>query len=338
MGTRIIATGSYLPETVVSNVDLEQICNTSDEWIKSRSGIVQRHIASKDQTTCDMACRAAEKAIASAKIDPKKIDLVIVCTNTPDQSFPSVASRLQNLLQLSNIPAFDMQAICSGFIYGMNVADSMIKSGSYNTILLVCSDKMSSLVDWNNRNSCVLFGDGAGAVILTKDDDPNIGVIDSHIFSDGSCADILYTEIQDNQDDNGNFVSISQDVKIIEEIQKKYNSSVQMKGPELFKKAVEKMSKSVKDILAKNSILPTDVAYFIPHQANLRIINNITEKCNLDPSKVVTTVTKHANCSAASIPLALDDLNKQNQLHSNDLLVFTAFGAGLTWGSLILRW
>lgn len=338
MGSRIIGTGSYLPETVVSNVDLEQICDTSDEWIKSRTGIEQRHIAAQDESTCDMAYIASKRAIDNAKILSKTIDLIIVCTNTPDQSFPSVANKLQNLLQLQNIPSFDMQAICSGFLYGMQVADSMIKSGQYNTILLVCADKMSSLLDWSNRNTCVLFGDGAGAILLQKDDTPNTGIIDSQIFSDGTFADILYTESDNNPNNFGNFTPNSKEAKIIEEVQKKYTSSIQMKGPELFKKAVEKMSQSVENILAKNNITSDDVSYFIPHQANLRIINSITSKCNIDPKKIVITVTKHANCSAASIPLALDDLNKQGKVHTGDLLVFTAFGAGLTWGSLIVRW
>jgi len=317
MASKIIGSGGYLPQQIVTNDELAKSIDTSDEWIRSRTGIAQRHIAAKDEYTSHMAHKAALAAINDATIDPQIIDLIIVCTNTPDNSFPSVANKIQGYLKLGEIPSFDLQAICSGFIYGMEVADSMIKSGKYKTILLICADKMSSLLDWQDRKTCVLFGDGAGAVIL-QHDDSNSGIIASNIHSDGSMYDILYT-------DGG--VSSSQT-----------SGKIQMNGTEVFKKAIEKMSSSVKNLLSSNNMDLSDIDYFIPHQANLRIINNIANGFEIDSKKVITCVEKHANCSASSIPLALADLKAKKDLKAGDILVFTAFGAGTTWGSIILRW
>jgi 3-oxoacyl-[acyl-carrier-protein] synthase-3 len=264
-----------------------------------------------------MALEAAKAAIKDADINSNEIDLVIACTNTPDNSFPGVANKLQGYLGLGQIPSFDLQAICSGFVYGMQVADTMIKSGKYKTILLVCSEKMSSLLNWQDRTTSVLFGDGAGAVIL-QHDNSNSGLIDSNIYSDGSMCDILFT-------DGG----VSMNGK---------SGTIQMKGPEVFKKAIEKMSESVKFILESNNLNLSDVDYFVPHQANLRIINSIANKLGIDDSKVITTIGKHANCSAASIPLALSELKSTKGIEDGEIVVFTAFGAGATWGSIIIRW
>ncbi len=317
MASKIIGSGGYLPNKVLSNEDLEKFVNTSDEWIRSRTGIGQRHIAAPEEYSSHMAHKAAVLAIKNAAIAPGDIDLIIACTNTPDNSFPGVANKLQGYLKLNEIPSFDLQAICSGFIYGMEVADNMIKSGKYKTVLLVCAEKMSSLLNWNDRKTCVLFGDGSGAVIL-QHDNSNSGIIDSNIYSDGSMCDILYT-------DGG--VSMSG-----------HSGTIQMKGQEVFKKAVEKMTESVNHLLKTNNLNVSDIDYFIPHQANLRIINSIVARFDINESKVITTIEKHANCSAASIPLALTELRLNKNIKTGEILVFTAFGAGAAWGSIILRW
>jgi 3-oxoacyl-[acyl-carrier-protein] synthase-3 len=317
MASRIIGCAGYLPSKIVTNAELEKTINTSDEWIRSRTGIGQRHIAEKDEYSSHMAHKAAESAIKDAKINPKDIDLIIACTNTPDNSFPGIANKLQGYLGLGQIPSFDIQAICSGFVYGMQVADNMIKSGQYKTVLLVCAEKMSSLLDWQDRSTCVLFGDGAGAVIL-QHDNSNSGIIDSNIYSDGSMYDILFTDGGVSM--NGN------------------SGKVQMKGSEVFKKAIEKMSESVKIILESNNLSLSDIDYFVPHQANLRIINSIANNFGISDDKVITTIEKHANCSAASIPLALSELKSTKGIEAGKLVVFAAFGAGATWGSILVRW
>lgn len=317
MASKIIGCGGYLPQKVLTNDDLAQFIDTSDEWIKTRTGIAERHIAAENEFSSHMAYKAALTAIIDANINVEEIDLIIVCSNTPDNSFPGVANKLQSYLNLKNTPSFDLQAICSGFIYGLHIADGMIKSGIYKTILLVCAEKMSSLLDWQDRSTAVLFGDGAGAIIL-QHSDSNSGIIDSHINSDGSMYDILYT--------NGGVSST------------KTSGTIQMNGPEVFKMAIEKMSSSVNQIMQKNNFTLADIDYFIPHQANIRIINNIATKLGIDFAKVITTIEKHANCSAASIPLALNDFKKTNKIKSGDIIVFTAFGAGATWGSAIIRW
>lgn len=346
--SKIIGVGGYLPEKLVTNFDLEKTIDTSDEWIKSRTGIAQRHIAAEDEFTSHLGYKAALAAISNANISKDEIDLIITCTNTPDNTFPSTANKIQGYLGVGNIPSFDLQAICSGFLYGLQTADSMIKSGKYRTVLLVCADKMSSILDWQDRKTCVLFGDGAGALVLRKSDalksdtladstsdslssissdvlSSSIptrtlasGIIDCEIFSDGKLADILYT-------DGG----VSSSGK---------SGVVQMVGQEVFKKAVERMSESVHNILKKNHFTIDDVSYLIPHQANLRIISNMVNQFGISQDKVVVTIDKHANCSAASIPLALGELQLTKTIKSGDILVFTAFGAGATWGAAIVRW
>jgi 3-oxoacyl-[acyl-carrier-protein] synthase-3 len=282
MASKIIGCGGYLPEKILTNDDLAKFVDTNDEWIRTRTGIRQRHIAGIDELTSHMAYKAALVAIKDANISPTDIDLVIVCSNTPDNSFPSVANKLQGYLNLNQVPSFDIQSICAGFIYGMQeVADSMIKSAKYKTVLLVCADKMSSLLDWKDRSTCVLFGDGAGAVILQHCESDS-GIIDSNIYSDGSMYDILYT-------DGG----VSMNGR---------SGTIQMKGQEVFRRAVEKMSESVKQLLELNNMSLSDINYLIPHQANLRIIDSIVSRFGIDSSKVIVTIEKHANCSAASIP------------------------------------
>ena len=317
MASKIIGCGGYLPEKVLTNDDLAKFIDTSDEWIRTRTGIRQRHIAAEGEFTSHMAHKAALAAIKDANINSKDIDLIVVCSNTPDNSFPGVANKLQGYLDLGQVPSFDIQAICSGFIYGIHVVDSMIKSGKYKTVLLVCADKMSALLDWQDRSTCVLFGDGAGAVIL-QHCDSNAGVIDSNIYSDGSMYDILYT-------DGG----VSTNGK---------SGRVQMKGQEVFRRAIEKMSESVKQLLEVNGMSLSDIDHLVPHQANLRIIDGIAARFDIDSNKIVTTIERHANCSAASIPLALSELKSLKGIKPGKIVVFTAFGAGATWGAAIVRW
>ena len=314
---KILGCGSYLPKRIVGNLDLQQLVDTSDEWIKSRTGISQRHIAADDEYASHLALKATERALSDANISASLIDLIIVCTTTPDNSFPSTATKLQGYLALGNVPSFDIQAVCCGFIYGLQVANSLMESGKYNTILLVGSEKMSSLVDWTDRNTCVLFGDGAGAVIMQRDNGSS-GVIDSRIYSDGRLYDILYT-------DGG----VSQNGQ---------SGKTKMLGSSLFKHAVEKMSESVMEILQLNNMSADDINYFIPHQANIRIIDAMAERLKFSQDKIIKTVSTHANCSAASIPLALSELKLLGNLKEGDIILFTAIGAGLTWGSALIRW
>lgn len=317
MASRIIGCGGYLPEKIVTNFDLEKKIDTSDEWIRSRTGITERRIAAEGENTSDMAYEASLIALDDAGIDKSTLDLIIVCTNTPDNSFPSVANKLHGKLKLAAIPSFDLQAICSGFLYGMHVADNMLRSGGYKTILVVCADKMSSLLDWQDRKTCVLFGDGAGAVILQSDESQS-GIIDSRIFSQGDLFDILYT-------DGG--VGSTGTAGVIH-----------MKGADVYKRAIKRMTESVQDILADNNLDSDSIDYFVPHQANLRIIDAIATKFGIDDSKVIKTVPHHANCSAASIPLALHEMRINGLPSKDDLLAFTSFGAGATWGAMLVRW
>ena len=317
MASKIIGCGGYLPKKILTNEDLTQFIDTDDEWIRARTGIHQRHIAEADEFSSHMAHKASIAALSDANIDAEEIDLIIACTTTPDNSFPGIANKLHGYLKLSNIPSFDLQAVCSGFIYGIQVADSMIKSGKYKTVLLVCAEKMTSLLEWRDRSISVLFGDGAGAIILQQNDSDS-GVLDSNIYSDGSMYNILHT-------DGG--VSST-----------RTSGTIKMKGSAVFKLAVEKMSESVNFLLESNGLKVSDIDHIVPHQANLRIINSVAKKCGINIKKVITTVQNHANCSAASIPLALSELKSSKLLQANDLVIFTAFGAGTTWGSVLIKW
>lgn len=317
MISKIVGCGGYLPLKIISNCELSERIDTSDEWIKSRTGIMQRHIAADDQYTSHLACKAAEDAILDAGIEPTDIDLIITCTTTPDNSFPSVSSKVQGYLGLNNIPSFDLQAVCAGFVYGLHTSDMFMSSGKYKTILLIGAEKMTALLNWQDRSTCVLFGDGAGSVILQCSKDSS-GIIDSRIYSSGSDYEMLYTD--------GGVSTNGRSGKII------------MQGQVLFRHAVEKMLHSSQEILRANNLTVNDIDYFIPHQANIRIINKLAELLNLDRDKLVITVQDHANCSAASIPLALNNLKKKGNLKKGDILLLSAIGAGLTWGSVLVRW
>ena len=317
MTCKIIGCGGYLPSKIVSNDELAKFVDTNDEWIRTRTGILQRHVAGDDEYTSHLALKSVERVIVDAGILVNDIDLIITCTTTPDNSFPSVATKLQGYLGLTNIPSFDLQAVCAGFVYGLQVANSLILSGKYKTILLIGAEKMTSLLDWSDRSTCVLFGDGAGSVILQRSND-NSGLIDSNIFSNGADYEVLYT--------NGGVSMNNNSGKIV------------MQGQKLFRHAIEKMQHSIEELLENNNFTVNDINYFIPHQANIRIINKLAESLNVEKYKIVRTVEKHANCSAASIPLALNTLKASGNIKKGDIILFSAIGAGLTWGSALMRW
>jgi len=307
MYSRIIGTGSYLPEKILTNKNLESIVDTTDEWIVERTGIKQRHIAEDNESTSSMAINASIDAIKSSGVSVKDIDLVIVATTTPDQIFPSTACIVQNKLNIV-APAFDVQAACTGFIYALSVADNYIRTGMSKNILVIGSEKYSNLLDWNDRSTCVLFGDGAGAVILSADSKQ--GIISSHIHADGQYNDLLSAE----------------------------NNQIKMKGNEVFKVAVNTLSKLVDETLTKNNMDKTSIDWLVPHQANLRIIKAAAKKLSLSLDQVVVTVDNHANTSAASIPLALNEAVKDGRIKEDQVLLLEAFGSGFTWGSVLLRY
>ncbi len=306
----------YLPSKVISNADLCKTVDTSEDWIVSRTGILNRHIASVDEFTSDLALKAARGALQNA--DLNAVDMIIVATTTPDSTFPSTAVKVQRGLGIpGNIPAFDIQAVCSGFIYGLEVANCFILSKKYKTILLIGADKMSSIVDWSDRNTCVLFGDGAGAIVLGASKDSS-GIIDTLIHADGEFYESLCT--------NGGPSSTGSTGKLY------------MEGKTVFRHAVTSMSCAIKNLLNKNGIEKSEIKYFIPHQANERITESVRKEVDLKQEQVISTVHLHANCSAGSIPLALDYSIKKNKIQKGDIVLFASFGGGFTWGAALLRW
>ena len=307
MFSKIIGTGGYLPKKIVTNKDLESTVDTTDQWIVERTGIKQRHIAEENETTSSMAVQASIDALSSANIQSEDIDLIIVATTTPDQIFPSTACIVQNKLKIK-APAFDIQAACTGFVYALSIADNYIKAGLNKNILVIGAEKYSNLLDWNDRSTCVLFGDGAGAVILSAQSEP--GIISTHIHADGKYNDLLSVE----------------------------NNHIKMKGNEVFKVAVNTLSKLVDETLSINNMTKSDIDWLVPHQANLRIIKAAAKKLSMSLDQVVVTVDKHANTSAASIPLALNEAVKDGRIKSDQVILLEAFGSGFTWGSVLLRY
>lgn len=314
---KIIGTGSYLPKRVLTNNDLSKMVDTTNEWIVKRTGISSRHIIADDETVSTMAFNAATQALDIAGIQPNQLGLVIMATATPDKAFPSSACLLQNLLGISDCPAFDMTAACSGFIYALSVADQYIKSGVIKYALVVGSEAISRVVDWTDRSTCILFGDGAGAVVLGASNVPGIILTDLH--ASGSQHDLLYAS-------NGYGESqVDQAV-------------LKMKGREVFKVAVKKLTDSVENALINSDILKAEIDWLIPHQANIRIIEATARKLNLPMSKVILTLKTHGNTSAASIPLALDVGVRDGKIKPGELLLLDAFGAGFTWATAVLRY
>ena len=318
MVAKIVATGSYLPEKILTNHDLSKMVDTDDAWITERTGIKQRRIAEKNQLTSDLAYLTYCDLAKSYNISATNIEAIIVATTTPDLTFPATATTVQAKIGASNAFAFDVSAVCSGFVYALTVANSLILAKQVKNVLVIGAETMSRIVDWQDRNTCVLFGDGAGCVFLEASDEPNSGILASNLNSDGTLNSLLQT--------NGG---------------PSFNGSagyVQMQGKEVFKHAVEKMTQSVLTTLQKINLSPVNIDLLIPHQANLRILPSVANKLQLPPEKVIITVHDHGNTSAASIPLALDFAYKNNKIKKGDLIVLEALGGGLTWGSMAIRW
>ncbi|QDH16231.1 beta-ketoacyl-ACP synthase III [Swingsia samuiensis] len=314
---RLTGVGGYLPRQVITNAELAQKVDTSDEWIKTRTGIEQRHIASEDETTASMAALAAQRALEQAGVSSKEIDAVIVATSTPDKVFPAVAVQVQALLGMEKGFGFDVSAACSGFIFALATANSLIQSGSAKKILVIGSEVFSRLLDWNDRTTCVLFGDGAGAVLLESGAEDGQGVLSTHLHSDGRTGDLLYV------DGGVGCAGTTQQLKMV--------------GREVFRHAVVKLSQAVDEALESNHLTGEDVKWLVPHQANLRIIEGMAKKLSLPSDRVVVTVDRHANTSAASIPLALNEAVQDGRVQKNDLVLMEALGGGLTWGSALIR-
>jgi 3-oxoacyl-(acyl-carrier-protein) synthase III len=316
--SRIIGTGSYLPDKVLTNRDLEKIVDTSDEWIVSRTGIHERHIAAEEQMTSDLALKASERAIAAAGIDRHEIDLIIVATSTPDMIFPGTACILQDKLGIKNGAAFDMQAVCAGFVYALATADKFIRSGANKCALVVGAEVFSRILNWQDRGTCVLFGDGAGAVVAKVSDTP--GILSSHLHADGSYRGILDTP---GQIANGQVTG---------------TPYLYMEGAAVFKLAVRVLEEVAHEALDANNLSVADIDWLIAHQANIRIISHTARKLGLPDSKVIVTVDRHANTSAASIPLALDVAVRDGRVKPGHLVLLEGVGGGFTWGSVLIKW
>lgn len=319
--TRIAGTGSFLPAKVLTNHDLEKMVDTSDQWIQERTGIKKRHIAAADEFTCDLAEKAARNAIDAAGIDVSEIDLIVVATTTADQIFPSTACLLQERLGIHGCPAFDIQAVCTGFIYAMGVADKFVKAGGIRNALVIGAETFSRIIDWTDRDTCVLFGDGAGAVILQPSDEA--GIISTHLHADGEYKDMLSVPI-----------GVSKGFDQVRD----GTAYAQMSGNEVFKIAVTTLGRIVDETLDANKMKKSDVDWLIPHQANIRIIKATAKKLKIDMDHVVVTVDEHGNTSAASVPLALDVAVRDGRIKRGETLLMEAFGGGFTWGSVLLTY
>ncbi len=321
MYSKITGTGAYLPDKILTNADLEKIVDTTDSWIVDRTGIRERRIASDDQSTCDLAEMAAREAIASAQLVPSDIDLIIVATTTPDLIFPSTACLLQERLGIQGCPAFDVQAVCTGFVYALAIADKFIKCGTSKTALVVGAEVLSRIIDWQDRGTCVLFGDGAGAVVVQAGAEP--GILSTHLHADGQYKDLLRV--------NGG-VSSNRDTFLQRE------AYIQMKGNEVFKTAVNTLGDIVDETLMANKMDKTAIDWLVPHQANIRIITATAKKLRIPMERVVCTVDRHGNTSAASIPLALSHAVAAGDIKPGQTLLMEAFGGGFTWGSVLLKY
>ncbi len=322
---RITGTGSYAPKKIITNQDLEKLVDTSDEWITERTGIKERRIAEKGQSTSDLAYEAAHKALKAAKLPAQELDLILVATTTPDMLMPNLGCMVQDKLGAKNAAAFDIYAACSGFIYGLSVANAFIKSETYRNVLLIGAESLSRFVDWEDRTTCVLFGDGAGAVVLQRHSGKR-GVLSTHLHSDGSLGNLL------NIPGGGALHPATHDTV------RKRMHFIRMKGNETFKTAVRALESAVQEALEYNKIKPEEIDFLVPHQANLRIIQAMAQRLNMSMEKVVLTLPKYGNTSAASIPMALDEAVRDGRIKENHLLLVEAFGGGLTWASALLRW
>ena len=317
--------GAYVPKKVLTNADLEKMVDTTDEWITQRTGIKERHIAADDEVTSDMAAKASELAIERAGITKEQIDLVVCATVTPDYfNMPSTACIIADKLDIKNVQAFDISAACSGFVYALSVAKAFIESGMKKNVLVIGAEKFSSIVDWSDRATCILFGDGAGAAILSATDKKEEGIVDIHASADGSYADFLVTP-------SPGTVNPASKEAIEHGLQ-----YVKMKGNETFKLAVKTLTKDVQEILEDNNLEAKDIPHFVPHQANYRIIKAVGDKLGMTQEQVVLTVDKYGNTSAASIPMAINDIYESGRLKSGELMLLDTFGGGLTWASALM--
>jgi 3-oxoacyl-[acyl-carrier-protein] synthase-3 len=319
MYSRIAGTGKYLPERVLTNFELEKMVETTDEWIRTRTGIEHRHIAADDQATSDLATEAGRAALESAGFAPDAIDLVVVGTTTPDLIFPNVGCIVQERLGIPACPAFSLEAACSGFVYALTVADQFIRGGQAERALVIGAETMSRIIDWTDRETCVLFGDGAGAVVLERSDEP--GIIYSKLNADGRYRDLLYASsgvsTRPTSDDD---------------------SLLKMKGNEVFRVAVKTLEACVDDVVEANDLEKGEIDWLIPHQANIRIIKATARRLQLPMDRVVLTVQEHGNTSAASVPMALDTAIRDGRIKRGDLLLLEAFGGGFTWGASLIRY
>ncbi len=313
--SRIAGTGSYLPEKILTNADLEHMVDTTDEWIFSRTGIRERHIVADNEFTSDLALQASYKAIESAGIKAEDIDLIIVATTTPDKIFPSTACILQRKLGIAGCPAFDVQAVCSGFVYALATADNFIKAGAAKCALVIGAESFSRITDWTDRGNCILWGDGAGAVILQASQEP--GIISTHLHADGSYENMLHVPRKNDMSSC---------------------DTVVMEGNGVFKVAVNTLDAIVDETLAANGMQKSDIDWLVPHQANIRILQATAKKLSMSMDRVVVTVDKHGNTSAASIPLALDVAVRDGRIKRGEIILMEAFGGGFTWGSALIKY
>jgi 3-oxoacyl-[acyl-carrier-protein] synthase-3 len=321
MHARIIGTGHYLPEQVMTNADLEARVETSDQWIRERTGIRERRVAAEGQTTGDLAEQAARRALEAADVEPGSIDLCIVGTTTPDLIFPSTACLIQQRLGLGECGAFDVNAACSGFIYALSIATQFIEAGTIRRALVIGAETLTRMLDWNDRSTCVLFGDGAGAVVLEADEEA--GVLSTHIHANGDYGDLLCTDVGVSR---GFRAEANAGIRIL------------MKGNEVFKVAVRTLGRIVDETLAHNELDKHELDWLIPHQANLRIIKATAKKLDMPMDRVIVTVDRHGNTSAASVPMALDEAVRSGRVQRGDLMLLEAFGGGFTWGAALIRY
>ncbi|MCP4408352.1 MAG: ketoacyl-ACP synthase III [Gammaproteobacteria bacterium] len=321
MYARITGTGGYLPEKILTNQDLERMVDTSSEWIIDRTGIKERHVAAKGETTCDLAVIAARRAMEAAQRNPEDIDLIIMATTTPDKIFPSTACLLQHRLDIHGCAAFDVQAVCTGFVYALGIADRFVRTGGARCALVVGAETTSRIIDWTDRGTCVLFGDGAGAIVLEESEEP--GILSSHLHADGRYEHLLNVPY-----------GISQGF----DKTKNGEAYLYMKGNEVFKMAVKTLGRIVDETLVANNITKSDIDWLVPHQANNRIIEATARKLKMSMDRVVVTVDMHGNTSAASVPLALDAAVRDGRIKRGETLIMEAFGGGFTWGSALVKY
>ena len=323
---KIAGLGSYLPEKILTNADLEKMVDTNDKWITERTGIKERRIAREDQASSDLAVEAAKIALKKASLAPEEIDLILIATITPDMFFPSTACVVQDKLGATNAAALDISAACSGFIYGLVICHSLICQGKYKKVLLIAAETLSKITDWEDRATCVLLGDGAGAAVLTPSDSPKEGLLASALGAIGSAGELLYIP-----------AGGSRNPATHETVDKKMHY-LKMQGNELFKIAVKSLVEAAKIVMQKAKVKPEDIDLFFPHQANIRIINASATRIGIPMEKVYINIDKYGNTSAASIPIALDEALRTGRIKKGDLILLDAFGGGLTWGACLLRW